>query len=48
MKRYRQWLLLGIVTSSIGVWPAANVWTADDSDACAMLHKVDGRAAGAQ
>ncbi len=45
MKRYRPWLLLGIVTSSIGIWPAANVWAADDSYACAMLHKADVQAA---
>ncbi len=45
MNRYNQWVLLVTVPACIGLCPVAGAFAAEDSDACAMLHKADVEAA---
>jgi len=45
MNRYRYWVLLGIFTAGVELWPLAGAWAAEDRDACAMLQKGDVEAA---
>lgn len=45
MGRYSQWILLGVVTAGVGLWPVACTWAAVDRDACAVLQKADVEAA---
>ncbi len=45
MNRYSRWVLLGVVTAGIGLWPVAGALAAEDRDACAMLQQADVEAA---
>ena len=45
MNRYSRWVLLGMVTAGIGLWPITGALAAEDNDACAMLQKADVEAA---
>jgi len=45
MNRYSQWILSGVVTAGVGLWPVAGALAAEVRDACAMLHKADVEAA---
>ena len=45
MNQYNRWVLLGVVTAGIGLWPVACAAAAEDRDACAMLQKADVEAA---
>lgn len=45
MNRISRWVLLGVVTASIGLGSVSGAWAADDRDACAMLQKADVEAA---
>jgi len=45
MSRYSRWVLLGVVTAGVGLWPVAGALAAEGRDACAMLQKADVEAA---
>lgn len=45
MSRYRRWVLLGVFTAGVGLWPAAAALAASGREACAMLRKADVEAA---
>jgi len=45
MNRYNRWVLLGVVTAGIGLWPVTGAWADEDKDACAMLRQADVEAA---
>ena len=45
MNQYNRWILLGVVTASIGLWPVAGAFAAEDRDACTVLQKTDVEAA---
>lgn len=45
MNRYSRWVLSGLVTAGIGLWPVTAALAAEGKDACAMLHKADVEAA---